>query len=87
MNIRDMCRPIQPHLWVDAQRPPPALVHGNAVVGGKVVLGYAPDVPLPNLCRTKVGGVWRDNDALNVPLIEAHKQTRMLSMHCKQARM
>lgn len=42
------------HLRVNAQRPPPALVYSNAVVGREVILGQAPDVPLADL-RQKHG--------------------------------
>jgi hypothetical protein len=54
-----------PHLWVNAQGPPPALVHRNAVVGGEVVLGQAPDVPLAHLCLLEAQHNAKHKDVTN----------------------
>ena len=53
------------HLWVDAQGPAPALVNHDAVLGGELVLGQAPDIPLTDLRRGRGQG---PSDNLQDPL-------------------
>ena len=43
------------YLWVNAERPAAALVHKDGVLGGEVIFGQAPDVPLPDLDRVPKG--------------------------------